>query len=387
VNFLAPGFLVAASAAALGVVALHFIVTRRPRSVVFPTARFVPDVPVTARARSLQLADLVLLAVRVLIILFAGAALARPIFPPQRERIARVIAADVSGSVADVGETRDSVRALFRPGDAIVLFDTATRPVTTPDSVGARSRTATAGSLSAGLVGALRAGSRVRDGADSVELVVVSPATIAEQDRATTEIRAQWPGRGRLVRVSAAAATDSTISRADSHTAQLDFLSAARPRFAVLRNRIDTVGAVVADGHVVVAPFERRWRFVPDSLSHSRVIARWIDGEPAAIERDSASVCTRSIAVPIDSTGDMLLRPSFVSFRAALAEPCRSVVSAPDSGAATMLAANGSLAAAAGFPASMDVDSPLARWLAAMAIALAIVDMILRHSRDSESEQ
>jgi len=117
------------------------------------------------------------------------------------------------------------------------------------------------------------------------------------------------------------------------------------------------------------------------------VIARWIDGEPAAIERDSASVCTRSIAVPIDSTGDMLLRPSFVSFRAALAEPCRSVVSAPDSGAATMLAANGSLAAAAGFPASMDVDSPLARWLAAMAIALAIVDMILRHSRDSESEQ
>ena len=223
-NFLAPGFLVAASAAALGVVALHFIVTRRPRSVVFPTARFVPDVPVTARARSLQLADLVLLAVRVLIILFAGAALARPIFPPQRERIARVIAADVSGSVADVGETRDSVRALFRPGDAIVLFDTATRLVTTPDSVGARSRTATAGSLSAGLVGALRAGSRVRDGADSVELVVVSPATIAEQDRATTEIRAQWPGRGQRRQLPTA------LSHAPTHTLRSSTFSRQRAR-------------------------------------------------------------------------------------------------------------------------------------------------------------
>ena len=381
-SFLTPGFLIAAAGAALAVVALHFIVTRRPRAMVFPTARFVPDIPVAARARSVQLSDLLLLAVRVLTILIAGAALARPIFPPQRERVVRVIAADVSGSVANVAETRDSVRALFRRGDAVVLFDTAAWLANSPDSIGTKVRVAASGSLSAGLVAALRAGSLVRDGADSVELVVVSPATLAERDRATNAIRSRWPGRGRLVRVSATPAADADVSRA----AQITFLSSSRPRFAVARNRIDTVGAVVARGNVVIAPFERRWRFVSDSLAHARVIARWVDGEPAAIERDSASTCTRSVAIPIDSTGDMLLRPSFVSFRAALSGPCGYSASAPDPEAAAMLAATGRLASTAQFPPSLDVGSPLARWLAVIALVLAIVDMILRRSRDVENE-
>lgn len=382
-SFLAPGFLIAAAGAALAVIALHFIVTRRPRSIVFPTARFVPDLPVAARSRSLQLSDLLLLAVRVLAILLAGAALARPVFPPKRERVVRVIAADVSGSVASIAETRDSVRALFRSGDALVLFDTAARLAGSPDSIGTGARVAASGSLSAGLVAALRAGSGVRDGADSVELVVVSPATVTERDRATRAIRAQWPGRGRFVHVSAAAAAPDTNSVRGK---QIDFLSASRPRFAIARNRIDTVGAVVANGNVVIAPFERRWRFVSDSLAHSRVIARWIDGEPAAIERDSAATCTRSVAIPIDSTGDMLVRPSFVRFRAALSESCGYHASATDAEAASMLASTGNLASTAQFPPSMDVDSPLARWLAAIALLLAIGEMVLRRASAVEDK-
>lgn len=381
-SFLAPGFLIAASAGALAVVVLHFVVTRRPRSVAFPTARFVPEVPVAARARSIRLSDLLLLLVRVLTILAAGAALARPIFPPQREQVVRVIVADVSGSVANVAESRDSVRALFRPGDAVVVFDTAARTVTAPDSVGTRSSIEAPGSLSAGLVAALRAASRVRDGADSVELVVVSPATVGEHDRATTLIRAQWPGRGRLVRVAARSVPGPGTLRPHD----VEFLSASRPLFAIARNRIDTVGAVVANGNVVIAPFERRWRFVSDSLAHSRVIARWIDGEPAAIERDSGSTCVRSVAVPIDSAGDLMIRPSFVNFHAALTASCGYAASPPDTKAAAMLAGSGALAPAAQFPPSMDVDSPLARWLAALAIILAIVDMVLRRSRDAEAK-
>ena len=380
-SLLAPGFLTAAVIAAVGMVLLHFIVTRRPRAIPFPTARFVPDVPVTARARSIHFSDLLLLAVRVLTILLAGAALARPVFPPRRERIVRVIAADVSGSVAHIAEVRDSVRALYRPGDALVVFDTAARLKSSPDSVLGAPRVRSAGSLSAGLVAALRAGSHVRDGADSVELLIVSPVTAAERDRATSLIRAQWPGRGRVVPVAA----DNVQSPASTRVPV--FLGAMRPVYAVARNRIDTVGAVVADGHVVVAPFERRWRFTTDSLAHSRVIARWADGEPAAIERDSATGCTRSIAVPVDTTGDMSLRPSFARFRESLSAPCGIIVSPPDAAVARMLTGTGRLASTAQFPAPLDVDSPIARWLAAVALMLALAEMVMRRSRDTESGQ
>ena len=380
-SFLAPGFLVAAVAAACGVVALHFIVTRRPRSVAFPTARFVPDVPIAARSRSMQLSDLLLLAVRVLTILLGGAALARPVFPPYRERTVRVIAADVSGSAASVAEVRDSVRTLFRAGDAVVVFDTAARPVGSPDSVVAGLGATSSGSLSAGLVAALRAGSSVRDGADSIELVVVSPISRGERDRATNVIRAEWPGRARLVRVTEAPTVSSSPPPA------FDFLSVSRPAFSVTRTRIDTVGAVVAQGNVIVAPFERRWRFTADSLRRARVIARWVDGEPAAIERDSAATCARSIAVPMDSTGDMLLRPNVIRFRAALAAPCQHVETVQDPTLEKMMAGAGSLARTAQFPPASDIDSPLARWLAGIAIALAIAEMVLRRTRDSGSER
>ncbi|MEO8946478.1 MAG: BatA domain-containing protein [Gemmatimonadaceae bacterium] len=376
-SFLAPGYLTASCIAAAGAVLLHFIVTRRPRSIRFPTARFVPDVPVVARSRSLHLSDLLLLALRVITILLVGAALARPVFPPQRERVVRVIAADVSNSVASVAEVRDSVRALFRSGDALVVFDTSARSAGGPDSVLARPRVTGPGSLSAALVVALRAGSGVRDGADSVELVIVSPATTAERDRATSTIRALWPGRGRVVPVAAA--------NAQSLQSSYDpvFLGSGRPRFAVARNRIDTVGAVEARGNVVVAQFERRWRYTTDSLARSRVIARWDDGQPAAIESDNGTSCARSIAIPVDSAGDATLRPSFVLFRAILAAPCGTAASPPDAGIARMLAGRASLARADLFPSPQDIDSPLARWLAVIAVVLAVSELVVRRARDA----
>jgi hypothetical protein len=382
-SFMAPGFLTAAVVAALGVIALHFIVTRRARSTVLPTARFVPDVPIAAKTRSIQFSDLLLLAVRVLVILLAGAALAKPVFPPHRERTARVIVADVSGSSASLAEVRDSVRGLFRSGDALVAFDTAAQLVAGPDSIIMRASPASPGSLSAGLVAALRAGTRVRDGSDSVELVIVSPVTAAERDRATHVIRARWPGRARLVRVAPAAAPATSSLPVQ----EVRFASASRPAFSVARQHIDTVGAVIADGNVLVAPFERRWRFTAESLSHARVVARWVDGEAAAIERDSASTCTQSVAVPVDSSGDMLLRPGFIRFKASLSASCQHLVSAPDTSLARMLAGSGHIALSAQFLPAPDIESPLARWLAALAIVLAIVEMVMRRPREGASER
>jgi hypothetical protein len=386
VSFLAPGFLMAAAAAAVSMVVLHLIVTRRPRAVSLPTARFVPDVPVTSRSRSVQLSDLLLLAVRVLTILFAGAALARSVFAPHRERVVRVIVADVSGSPASRIEVRDSVRTLFRPGDAVVAFDTTARVIESPDSIGIRASATPRdpGSISAGLVAALHAATVVRDGADSVELVIVSPITTQERDRATDSIRAEWPGRARLVAVAAASTIHGSVPRILTTE---DSDSSARPPFAVARNRIDTVGAVIAGANVMIASFERRWRFTTDSLRHSRVVARWVDGEPAAIERDSGPGCVRSVAVPFDSSGDMLLRPDVIRFSASLRTACGTTASVRDTATARMLTVPGRLAGTADFPPASDVDSLLARWLAGIAIALAIIEMVLRQTRAPELER
>lgn len=382
-SFLAPGFLVAAVAAACGVIALHFIVTRRPRAHTFPTARFVPEAPTAARVRSIQLSDLSLLVIRILTILLAGAALARPIFPLHRERIARVIAADVSGAVASLKETRDSVRILFRPGDAIVVFDTAARSIVSPESIAVSRRTPRSGSISTALVAALRAGAGVKQGADSVELVIVSPVTSSERDRATKRIRALWPGRARLVQVTAESTAKSLLPRAQLS----NFLSTARPPFAVARSQVDTASAAVMQNHVIVASFERRWRFTAESLGRARVIARWADGEPAAIERDSALGCVRSVAIPIDSAGDLLLRPSVIQFRASLDVPCRSAASKSDTALRNMLIGTGRLARSAQFSQPADIESPLSRWLAALAIVLAIVDILVRRMRTTEAEE
>jgi hypothetical protein len=377
-TFLAPGFLIAAVAAAVGMVLLHFIVTRRPRSIAFPTARFIPDASVAARTRSVQLSDLLLLAVRVLTVLLIGAALARPVFAPRRESVVRVIAADVSGSIASIAEVRDSVRATLRRGDALVAFDTAAWTVESPDSLANRSGARMPGSLSAGLIEALRSASHVRAGADSVELVIVSPATAEEADRATLSIRREWPGRARLVSVAAAETPDSAKLAASPIT----FAAADRPPYAAARNVVDTIGAVVSDGNVLVASFERRWRYVPDSLGGARVIARWADGEPAAIERDSAESCRKSTVIPVDSTGDMTLRPTFARFVNALDAACSHVDATRDTALAAELAGGTPrLASVAEFPVADDLRSPFARWLLIAALALALLEMVLRVAR------
>lgn len=382
-SFLAPGFLAAAGAAAFGVVLLHFIVTRRPRSLPFPTARFVPEIPIEARTRAIRFADLALLLVRVLVIMLVGAALARPVFAPRRERIVRIIVADVSGSVASRTEAVDSVRAVYRAGDSIIAFDTVAARIASPDSLPRMQRVTVPGSLSAALVAALQMAPVVRTGADSLELVVISPLADAEYDRATRSIRALWPGRARLLRVAAAreSGEQPIISLA---------VSGSRPAFAVPRNRIDTVGGVILDRHVMIAPFERRWRFIPDSLARAHVVGRWVDGEPAVVERDSGATCVRSALVQVDSSGDMLLRPDVMRYRASLLAPCRSATSTaaviPGASAPAMLAGEGQLASATLFPRPAESDSPLSRWLVVIAIVLAVIDMIARRSRSRDRE-
>jgi hypothetical protein len=422
-TFLAPGFFVASLAVALGVVALHFIVTRQPRASILPTARFVPDLPATATARATRPSDLLLMLLRVLIVLAVGAGLAKPILKPSRGAEARVILADVSRSMGDVAAIRDSVKALYRDHDALIVFDSSARVISVSglDSIATGERSLKRGNLSAALIAALRAGSSLRDRADSVELVIVSPFSQEEMDAATDSVRQLWPGRARLVRAGVAAsevarvtpkleiqsaAADPlqvSVSRARSDStatalivrdatastenatdrALIEWPASTRPRGAVARAKSDTIGGVVSGDAIVVAVFERRWSYPADSLRGAEVIARWIDGEPAAIETATASGCSRSVAIPVNPVGDFVIRNDFVKLVTALSRDCisrRARILAP-AAEVDKLKGQGALAARDAFLPRGDVRSDLAPWLIGLAIAAAIAELFVRRRK------
>jgi hypothetical protein len=426
-TFLAPGFFFASLAVAAAVVALHLIVTRQPRAGILPTARFVPDLPANATARATRPSDLMLMLLRVLLVLAAGAGLAKPIVKPARGAQARVILMDVSRSVSDSAALRDSVRALYRNHDAVVVFDSSARviAVNAADSIRAATFTRARGNLSAALIAAMRAGSGLRDVADSVELVIVSPFAAEELDRATDSVRRLWKGRARLVNVRGLSADSLSASRTldissttsdpfqitalklrespdatglivrsgvfdsarASDRALIHWPVAERPRSAVERSARDTIGGVVAGDALVVSAFERRWAYPEDSIRGSDVVARWVDGQPAAIETPTVNGCVRSVAIPLASAGDLVIRHDFIRFVAALSGDCasRTAMRAADSDVIARLEESGGLASRDAFRPRGDVRSDLAPWLIGFAIAAAIAELFVRRRRTAEA--
>lgn len=432
-TLLAPAFLWGAIAVAAGIVALHFIVTRQPRASVLPTARFVPDSAATAIVRDARPADLLLMLLRVLVVLAAGAALAKPVFTANRQPVGRIFLVDASRSTSDMREAADSVRALYRSGDAVVVFDSAVRTpgIKTPDSLATARKSNATGNLSAALIAALRQGSTLRDKVDSIELVVVSPMLAEERDAATDSIRKLWHGRARLVHVSPAAADsslpsvkadirlesdandplgvavslaaknnlhenarilrtgnvsadDSTWMAAASHVVVV-WPIAERPQLAVARTPADQSGGIVGNDIRLVAAFDRHWTYPADSLRGARVIARWADGEAAVVEKANGAGCFRSVSVPVPVIGDLVIRPEFIRLVEAVAAPCGDgALTAPVS-AATMasLQGTGGLASRDRFAEREDVSSPLAPWLLALALFAAFGELMARSRRES----
>ena len=418
-TFLAPGFLFASMAVAAAIAALHFIVTRQPRAAILPTARFVPDTPATTIAPVRRPSDLLVMILRMLVVLAAGAALAKPILTASRGASARVILVDVSRSVSDSIAIRDSARSVYRDGDAVVLFDSSTRLLSggIAEALASLQPQSGRGNVSAALIGALRAGSALRDRADSLDLVIISPFAREELDAATDSIRRLWPGRARLIRIAAppppapsvaapldisADPTDplretvrlvrttngasalidrrppSSLSRATE--ASIEWPASGRPRFAIQRPVRDTVGGVAAGDSRVVARFVREWSYPDDSLRGTEVVARWVDGEPAAVERRDGEGCTRSVAIPVSSAGDLVLRPEFVQLVATLAAPCtwKSAVIPADPAAVGRLEGSGGLAPRDAFMPPTEARSELAPWLFALALAAAIAELLAR---------
>jgi hypothetical protein len=401
-SWLLPSALAIVGVAALATIALHFISRSRPIAEPLPTARFVPPRPIRARTRSFAFSDVPLLLLRLAALASVGAAIAGPVFAGAHGRVGRVIVADGSRSVASANEVKDSVRALQRPGDELVTFDTI--------------------SFSAGLARAFRSAATLAGVVDSIELIVISPLAASEIDAATDSIRRAWPGRSRVVRVAAASTHDAPARLQlpnepnDALVAGLSLMGLSSPNGWIRlvhgaptladstwasdsghvllvwphqgrdvawqqRASVDAIGGVSSATGTLVARFPRVW-----SVS-GRAIARWSDGEPAAVERVHGRGCIRDVAILIDPASDVTLRQSFREFVAGLLEPCGGAANNAPLPATRIasLVGTGSLAPAGALAPRHGRTAKLTPWLLVLAAALLTVELAMRRTERRKS--
>lgn len=384
-SFLAPAYLAAALAVAAALAALHLIVTRQPPAEPLPTVRFIPEVPAASRARDVRPRDLAVLLARALLVLSVGAALARPVLHPSVRPVRRIVAVNVSSS-GERSALLNAVRSAAPRASALIAYDTSARTVTRSelDSLVRYTARVRRASLSAALVATLRAASRLRSSADSIELIVISPLLEGEVDAAVPRLRSLWPGGIRVMRLPAAERSFSAMPTLSWPQ------GGAPPRFAVPRAVPDSSFALVlgdgAAAEVTVAPFARRWTFPPDSMQRVTVLARWTDGEPAALEWRDASACVRSSTVALDSVGELTLRPSVARFRAALSARCTDAGGARWSAAqVAAFAGRRAPARASLLPAAEGTSTPLVPWLLGFALLCVAAESVLRRDRSAGS--
>ena len=426
-----PSFLWVAAGASFVTVALHLLAWRRPPESPLPTARFAPEAPIRIASRAIRPSDLALLALRVVLLMLVGVGLAGPSFVSRSPGVGRVLVIDRSRGGSANAVIAEASRPIFRPGDALVVFDSAAREVAnaSPDSI-ASEPTTVRGALSAALITGIRAARRLERSHDSVEIVVVSSFGGDELDASTRAIRATWPGPLRLVRVGSQPNDSSALARPEVRAAIGDPVSAslalagdvrggatvrvardsvteadsawarrggtlvawpalAAPSTWPRRTSADTAWAVTllgshdsADeaGATVVARFPRRAAPPPGA-----VVARWADGEPAVTEASLGSGCVRSVAVVVPMVGDLPLTTTFRRFASAIAAPCnRSVTWHPASDSALANALPASLSqAATETPAEprapvSESSLRLAVWLLGAALVVAGVELLVR---------
>jgi hypothetical protein len=338
-----------------------------------------------------------------------------------------VVALDLSASELSASAARDSAARYLRPGDLLVVFDSAARliPGEARDSLAVLEGWSAPGSLSAALAAATRSVSTLSNRADSVDLVLVSPFAAEEWDAATGAIRSLWPGGVRLVAtvragdslergstrpsvkesseldddpvaVVAALMPDSAAhvavrivrgapSAADSAWAKeaghvLVHWPVSAPDEWPRRESPDTVGAVAAGSAVLVADFVRA---VAPPAGDGLVVARWLDGAAAVTETALGEGCLRHVAVSFPERGDLALRESARRFVRALTAPCggaRDLTPLGESHLAILHGGEQRDGVRVPIPAERS-ESRATPWLLAAAALLLLVELLLRRGR------
>ncbi|CAN5840071.1 hypothetical protein BH11GEM2_BH11GEM2_32770 [soil metagenome] len=420
-TFLAPWAFAIGVLSAFGVVVFHLVARTRPAAYLLPTARFIPDQRSVVSRVASRPRDLLLLALRVLLLLAASAAFARPVLTPTRGTIGHIVLVDRSRAVSsvEVAKARALVPAGARP--VVIAFDSM--PVILAgsawDSLVALPRSEAPGSLTAALIAARRASVALSAVVDSVQLHIVSPVSRSEVDAGAMLARAAWPGvidvQRSAVRADPLSATwgmSRAISVTDplgpsvvglksvalGKTSQLvrGALSAADSAFArsggtIVRWDTASTARVAAEGlavgdDVIVATLGR-----VRGLPSGRVVARWADATPAAVEEILGTGCVRTVGVMLPFAGDLPLHPPFQRLARGLLAPCgfatpevladSSVVASLAGGSpagGSRVAAMTRMASARDLRASVDQPSPIARWLLLVALALAVAELVVR---------
>jgi hypothetical protein len=373
-----PWILGAAVAASCGITLLHFLSVRTPPVLALPTARFVATGNARAVARQPRLNDVLLLLLRVLALLCAGAALSGVRWQQSSASMLRLVVADD----AQWGNRpwRDSVARTLARADAMVEVHGA-RGVADDPGV----------ALVAATQHAARAVAR-HPALTAVELTLLLPSSAATT-KGYTAWRPYWPGAVRVLlsapppRVARDATTSALApgrgavrvrggTRDDAVTAAVgrwapvgalqdvvieraptaDIAAGADtaaasvgpvvhwpadgvPRGWIPRTPADSIGALAAAGGVLVGPFVRRAVPGPqlaariDSGSRAavpvQVVAWWSDGLPAAVEERGearpVAGCLRTVAVSVPRSSDLLLSPGARPLMNALVAPCGGV--------------------------------------------------------------
>jgi len=232
ITFGTPAFLLAGALAALVPLALHLIRRRPPARAPLPTERFLTADPRTS-VRVSRPTDLLLLALRMLLLLLAGAAFARPVWLPAARGTSEIVLLDRGAAMASGDGWRQAVAAARQrllgadgaPRGELVLFDTAAGRVPRRrinpalfDSLAAAPPSA----LPIRYAAALRAipgAARDLRGADSVRVTLVTrPRWGGWNDGIAPLRRAAWPGAIDLVALPDAVQADSL--GADTATAE-----------------------------------------------------------------------------------------------------------------------------------------------------------------------
>ena len=414
-TLLAPVWLLAGIAGALGVLALHFIARQRPAPMILPTARFVPDVPARAASRAPRPTDLFLLVMRALAVLLLGLAFAGPLLRPQRVPLVRVVMADRSVAVAAPDSIAAAALMLLRPGDVLVAFDTAVRALSWADGDSIPPATAAPADFGAALLVAMREARRLSPRADSIELVLVSSIDAASWNEAVLPIRAAWPGRIRVERTPGVV-PDSTGTGFEMRAESGDPLAATAALLgAVGENGVSRVrlirdaptaadsswardssgalvqwprdsagpfdsallsgrGAVVARNVVAVAAWQRH------RLTSGRAVAWWADGSPAAVETPLGGGCVRSVAIGVPEAGDVALARSTQRLLNDLTSPCGAPASSGPVADSIVerVAGRGPLVAGTQLVRAGAHRSPAAPWLLAAGLALLLLEWVAR---------